>query len=200
MPLHFENRNLRMAVLLIILLIFGLQIWFQFLNREAFSALAAANLLLVQKVEKFDADVAWADVDQTLNNAIVISSQARQFDIDTKNRKANMDSWAASSAKTRDEVIQIHAALENFAAETREQRALQAQRLEELSQQILQAVATTNRNTAVTRRHADAAAHKLSQKIVTAPDVEALKQRADQLQQQNKELKKQKAVFKLLPW
>jgi hypothetical protein len=200
MPLHFEQRSLRLALVLVIFTIFGLQIWFQFLNRESFSALSQASLLLVQKVERYDQDVSWGALQNDLSNAVVLSLQARQFEIDTKNRVANMNNWAASSAKTRDEVSQIHAALENFAAESREQRALQAQRLEELSQQILDAVASTNRNTAVTRAHADAAAHKLSQKLVTVPDVEALKQRADQLQQQNKELKKQKAVFKLLPW
>src|SRR6266446_1198139 len=80
MPLHFEQRSLRLAIVLVIFLIFGLQIWFQFLNRESFAALSAANLLLVEKVEKFDSDVAWASIDQTLQNAIVISQQAKQFD------------------------------------------------------------------------------------------------------------------------
>ncbi len=188
MPLHFEQRSLRLAIVLVIFLIFGLQIWFQFLNRESFAALSAANLLLVEKVEKFDSDVAWASIDQTLQNAIVISQQAKQFDQDTRNRVANMNNWAASAARTADEVSKIDGKLDALTG-----------RLELLAQSILADVDSAKKNTLVTREHADEAAHKLSQKVITASDVEALKKRADQLQQQNKLLRKGKAkpIFKL---
>jgi hypothetical protein len=177
----------------------ALVVWNYISERSAFSALSAANILLVEKVETYEAVVAWATIDNTLQNAIVLSEQARQFDIDTRNRKANMANWQANSAETRDESIKIHAALDSFRTESREQRVIQAARLEELSQQILSAVASTNHNTAITRAYANDAAHKLSQKVITAPDVEALKKRADQLQKQNKELRKKKAkpIFKL---
>jgi hypothetical protein len=157
--------------------IFSLQIFFQFLNRESFAALAGANLLLVQKVEKFDKDVEKFREDND-----------KRFDLDTENRKANMNGWLNYARLTKEEVGKIHSELDALSA-----------RLEVLAQQILDSVESAKRNTAATHAEAIEVQHKLSKKILTGPEADQLRERAATLQQQNKELRKKKAkpIFKL---
>ena len=188
MPLRIENLSARVVVVIVICSTPALVVWNYITTRDAFSALSAANILLVEKVEKFDEDVAWSTIDQTLNNAIVISEQTAQFETDTRNRKANMDNWAASAAQTRDEVSKIHAELDAL-----------SERLEVLAQTILADVDSAKRNTAATREQAVHATQKLNQKVLTGTDAEELRKQAETLKQQNRDLRKKKAkpIFKL---
>jgi hypothetical protein len=77
--------------------------------------------------------------------------------------------------------------------------------LEDLSNNVKKELASSNHESAVTRNVAEEASRRLKQKVLTGPDVEAVKQKdalADKKLKQAKEIRNSKhpAVYKIFPW
>jgi hypothetical protein len=199
MPLHFEHRWLRTFLVFLLLSIFGLQIWYLFVDQPArFSALSAANVFTIQKIDQFEQEVQKFKQDND-----------NRFDEDEKKRRANMNSWVAQATKSRDIVEQIQKDLEQFRSELRFNVAttedygwltkLTVDKIESQVSDILHEVQATRAASQIAVEQTAATHQKLNQKIVSQPEAEQLRKQAAALQRQNKELRQKKAkpIFKL---
>jgi hypothetical protein len=185
MPLYFENRWLRTSLVFLLLSIFGLQIWYLFVDQPArFAALASANVFTVQKVVEFEQEVKKFKEDND-----------QRFDDDELKRRANMNSWVSQSTETLNAVRELMEESRETRAETRANTAI----IQDYVTNILNQVQATHAASRIAREQAAATHEKLNQKIVTEPEADQLKKQAAALKKQNKELKKKKAVpvFKL---
>ena len=197
MPLRFESLSARVVVVIVICASPALVLWNYVANRDAFSALSAANILLVQKVEKFDAEVERFKADNDT-----------RFDEDEKKRRANMGNWVAQAIKSREVVEQIQRDLEQFKAELRFTVStsedygwltkLTVYSIERQVYEILHQVEATRAASQAAVQQTTATHAQLNQKLVTQPEADRLKKQAETLRQQNKELRrKKKPIFKL---
>jgi hypothetical protein len=199
MPLHFEHRWLRTFLVFLLLSIFGLQIWYLFVDQPArFSVLSAANVFTIQKIVEFEKEVQRFKED---NDA--------RFNEDEIKRRANMQSWVAQATRATETVQQIQKDLEQFRSELRFNIAtsedygwltkLTADNIEKQVNDILHEVQATRTASQIAVEQTKSTHATLNQKIVTQPEAEQLRKQAAALQKQNKELRKKKAkpIFKL---
>jgi hypothetical protein len=199
MPLHFENRWLRSFLVFLLLAIFGLQIWYLFVDQPArFSALSAANVFTIQKIVEFDKEVQKFKEDND-----------NRFNEDEIKRRANMHSWVEQATRSTQIVQQMQKDLEQFRSELRFDVAttedygwltkLTVYSIEAQVNEILRQVQATRTASQIAVEQTAATHEKLNQKIVTQPEADQLRKQAAALQKQNKELRKKKAkpIFKL---
>jgi hypothetical protein len=199
MPLHFENRWLRTFLVFLLLSIFGLQIWYLFIDQPSrFSALSAANVFTIQEIDRFGKEVQKFKEDNDL-----------RFNEDEIKRRANMQSWVAQATKTTAIVQQLQKDLEQFKGELRFTVAttedygwltkLTVYNIESQVNEILRQLQATRNASQIAVQQTAATHATLNQKIVTQPEADQLRKEAASLQKQNKELRKKKAkpIFKL---
>jgi len=171
MPLHFENAKIRVAIVIVILTIPVLVIWQYIQNRQAFAAMAAANILLVNKVEQFESEVMQfkKDNDERFNEYTRINDEM------TAKRKETLDSWVNYASRTHIIVGNIEDHLNDLA----ESMELNAQRASADRQRLLLLMEDARKQSVRARQQVD-------QKIVTAPEAEALKRQIKDLKKQKK--------------
>ncbi len=202
MPLRFESLSARVAVVIIICSTPALVVWDYISDRSAFSALSAANILLVERVEKFDSEVQKFKLDND-----------ERFNEDEIKRRANMKSWVAQATRSTEIVQQIQKDLEQFKSELRFTIAttedygwltkLTVFNIESQVNEILRQIQSARSSIQTVGQQAAATHEKLNQTIVTQPEADQLKKQAATLKKQNKELRKKKAkpIFRLfLVW
>ena len=198
MPLRFESLSARAAIVIIICATPALVVWDYISDRSAFSALSSANILLVEKVEKFDSEVQRFKEDND-----------RRFDEDEKKRRANMSGWVAQATKSTQIVEQIQKDLEQFKAELRFNVAttedygwltkLTVYNIESRVNEILHEVEVTRTASQIAVQQTTATHAKLNQKILTQPEADQIKKETESLKKQNRDLRKKhaKPIFKL---
>jgi hypothetical protein len=182
MPLQFEHRWLRTFFVFLMLAVFGLQIWYLFIDQPArFSALSAANVFTIKEIVQFEREVQKFKADNDY-----------RFDEDEIKRRANMGSWVAQATKTTQIVQQLQKDLEQFKGELRFTVSttedygwltkLTVYNIERQVNEILRQVQANRTSIQIAGEHAD-----------------QLRKQAAVLQKQNKELRRKKAkpIFKL---
>jgi len=199
MPLHFQHPWLRTFLVFLLLSIFGLQIWYLFVDQPGrFSALSAANVFTIQKIVEFEKEVQKFKEDND-----------NRFNEDEAKRRANMHSWVEQATKSTQIVEQIQKDLEQFRTELRFNVATTEDygwltkatvyNIESQVNEILRQIQSARTSIKIAGEQAAATHQKLNQKIVTQPEADQLKKQAATLQRQNKELRRKKAkpIFKL---
>jgi hypothetical protein len=185
MPLHFEHRWLRTFLVFVLLAIFGLQIWYLFVDQPSrFSALAAANVFTIQKIIEFEKEVQKFKEDND-----------HRFDEDERKRRANMNNWVSQSTQTLNAVRELMEESKETRSESRANIAI----IQDYVTNILNEAQATRAASQIAVQQTTATHAKLNQTIVTKPEADELRKQSASLQKQNRELRRKKAkpIFKL---